>query len=109
MVGYRVGGASSIWMSSVKYTILTATQKLLTTFTVSNYPHQSLLCEEPTPPSDVGRPNWRPFNQTQHPQSPIHDEWCKWSFTQYNIRALIAIWVLKKSEFHIKILDWKLI
>ena len=73
MVGYRVGGASSIWMSFVKYTILTAAQKLLTTFTVSNYPHQSLLCEEPTPPSEAARPNWRPFNQTQHPQSPIHD------------------------------------
>ena len=73
MVGYRVGGASSIWMSFIKYTILTAAQKLLTTYTVSNYPHQSLLCEEPTPPSEAARPNWRPFNQTQHPQSPIHD------------------------------------
>ena len=72
-MGYRVGGASSIWMSFIKYTILTAAQKLLTTFTVSNYPHQSLLCEEPTPPSEAARPNWRPFNQTQHPQSPIHD------------------------------------
>ena len=72
MVGYRVGGASSKWMSFIKYTILTAPKKLLPTFTVSNYPHQSLLCEEPTPPSDVARPNWRPFNQTQHPQSPIH-------------------------------------
>ena len=73
MVGYRVGGASSMWMSFIKYTILTAAQKLLTTYTVSNYPHQSLLCEEPTPPSEAARPNWRPFNQTQHPQSPIHD------------------------------------
>ena len=73
MVGYRVGGASSIWMSFIKYTILTAAQELPTTFTVSNYPHQSLLCEEPTPPSEAARPNWRPFNQTQHPQSPIHD------------------------------------
>ena len=73
MVGYRVGGASSIWMSFIKYTILTAARKLLTTFTVSNYPHQSLLCEEPTPPSDAARPNWRPFKQTQHPNSPIHD------------------------------------
>ena len=27
----------------------------------------------PTPPSEAARPNWRPFNQTQHPQSPIHD------------------------------------
>ena len=72
-MGYRVGGASSMWMSFIKYTILTAAQKLLTTFTVSNYPHQSLLCEEPTPPSEAARPNWRPFNQTQHPQSPIHD------------------------------------
>ena len=72
-MGYCVGGASSIWISFIKYTILTAAQKFLTTFTVSNYPHQSLLCEEPTPPSDVARPNWRPFNQTQHPQSPIHD------------------------------------
>ena len=73
MVGYRVGGASSKWMSFIKYMIFTAAQKLLTTFTVSNYPHQSQLCEEPTPPSDAARPNWRPFNQTQHPQSPIHD------------------------------------
>ena len=48
------------WALSSTYTILTAVQKLLTTFTVSNYPHQT-------------RPNWRPFKQTQHPQSPIHD------------------------------------
>ena len=30
MVGYRVGGASSMWMSFIKYTIVTAAQKLLT-------------------------------------------------------------------------------
>ena len=58
-------------LSSTRYS--RPPKKLLTTFTVSNYPHQSLLCEEPTPPSDVARPNLRPFNQTQHPQSPIHD------------------------------------
>ena len=47
---YRVSGASSIWMSFIKYTILTAAQKLLITFIDSNYPHQSLLCEAQTPP-----------------------------------------------------------
>ena len=89
MVGYRVGGASSIWMSFVKYTILTAAQKLLTTFTVSNYPHQSLLCEEPTPPSDAARPNWLPFNQTHQPRAP---------FKTWQARTPVA--------WHIPLEDW---
>ena len=89
MVGYRVGGASSIWMSFIKYTILTAAQKLLTTFTVSNYPHQSQLCEEPTPPSEAARPNWRPFNQTHQPRAP---------FMTWQARTPVA--------WHIPLEDW---
>ena len=59
MVGYRVSGASSIWMSFFKYTILTAGQKkkLLTTFTVSNYPHHAEpVVWRASPPSDVAVP-----------------------------------------------------
>ena len=88
-MGYRVGGASSIWMSFIKYTILTAAQKLLTTFTVSNYPHQSLLCEEPTPPSEAARPNWRPFNQTHQHRAP---------FMTWQARTPVA--------WHIPLEDW---
>ena len=88
-MGYRVGGASSMWMSFIKYTILTAAQKLLTTFTVSNYPHQSLLCEEPTPPSEAARPNWRPFNQTHQPRAP---------FVTWQARTPVA--------WHIPLEDW---
>ena len=74
-------------LSSTRYS--RPPKKFLTTFTVSNYPHQSLLCEEPTPPSEAARPNWRPFNQTHQPRAP---------FMTWQARTPVA--------WHIPLEDW---
>ena len=66
-----VDGTSSIWMSFIKYTILATAQNLLTTSTVSSYPHQSLLSEEQTSHFWCCTSQLTALQQTHHPQSPL--------------------------------------